>query len=269
MHWKLGKQGLRPHLYRTALPSVSVQAEPRPDLRPALNDVSVRVHEGECLAVIGASGSGKTTLTRILLGLQQSDSGTVRYRGKELSKGSESLSALRRESAIVFQDPSSSLDPRWTVGRSVGEALGLRTRGHTNAEIERLSRAAIRRVGLDDEVIFDRYPMDLSGGQIQRVAIARALVCEPSVLLADEAMSAIDMSARVQILHTLKSIRNTDPQHPMTMVLVSHDLAVVQHIADSILVLLDGSAVEYGYAEEVLNNPQHDYTKQLIAAATL
>lgn len=236
---------------------------------PALNDVSVRVHEGECLAIIGASGSGKTTLTRILLGLRSADSGVVRYRGEDISTAPDALRRIREDSAIVFQDPFSSLDPRWTVGRSVGEALALRRDAPSRSQTEQRSRAAMRRVGLDDGALFDRYPMDLSGGQAQRVAIARALVAAPRVLLADEAMSAIDMSARVQILHTLEAIRDADPARPMTMLLVSHDLGVVQHIADSIVVLRDGEVVEYGKAEAMLSNPRQEYTKQLIAAATL
>lgn len=236
---------------------------------PALNDVSVRVHEGECLAIIGASGSGKTTLTRILLGLRSADSGVVRYRGEDISTAPDALRRIREDSAIVFQDPFSSLDPRWTVGRSVGEALALRRDTPSRSQTEQRSRAAMRRVGLDDGALFDRYPMDLSGGQAQRVAIARALVAAPRVLLADEAMSAIDMSARVQILHTLEAIRDADPARPMTMLLVSHDLGVVQHIADSIVVLRDGEVVEYGKAEAMLSNPRQEYTKQLIAAATL
>ncbi|MCI1635450.1 ABC transporter ATP-binding protein [Bifidobacterium sp.] len=235
----------------------------------ALNDVSLRVREGECLAIIGASGSGKTTLTRILLGLRSADSGIVRYRGEELSKASPALKRIRQESSIVFQDPFSSLDPRWTVGRSIGETLELQTNAPSRAEIERRSREAMRRVSLDDSLLFDRYPMDLSGGQAQRVAIARALVSSPRVLLADEAMSAIDMSARIQILHTLEAIRSAKSVHPMTMLLVSHDLGMVQHIADSIVVLRDGAVIEYGKADAMLNNPQQEYTKQLIAAATL
>jgi peptide/nickel transport system ATP-binding protein len=247
----------------------------------ALRDVSLSVREGECLAIIGASGSGKTTLTRILLGIRQADSGRIRYRGQAIGEHPEAYAALRRESAIVFQNPHSSLDPRWTVSRSIAEPLRIRgvemssdthraaSRHDLTENIEESVRLVMRRVGLDDAALYDRYPMDLSGGQAQRVAIARALISRPKLLLADEAMSAVDMHARIQILRTLESLRTTEDSETMTMLLVSHDLGVVQHIADSILVLREGEVVEFGSAAAVLEEPQQEYTKALIAAATL
>lgn len=247
----------------------------------ALRDVSLSVREGECLAIIGASGSGKTTLTRILLGIRQADSGRIRYRGQAIGEHPDAYAALRRESAIVFQNPHSSLDPRWTVSRSIAEPLRIRGVDVSNdthraashddltEDIEESVRRVMRRVGLDDAALYDRYPMDLSGGQAQRVAIARALISRPKLLLADEAMSAVDMHARIQILRTLESLRTTEDSETMTMLLVSHDLGVVQHIADSILVLREGEVVEFGSAAAVLENPQQEYTKALIAAATL
>ncbi|MEE8724840.1 MAG: ATP-binding cassette domain-containing protein [Bifidobacterium crudilactis] len=247
----------------------------------ALRDVSLSVHEGECLAIIGASGSGKTTLTRILLGIRQADSGRIRYRGQAIGEHPDAYAALRRESAIVFQNPHSSLDPRWTVSQSIAEPLRIRGVDVSNdthraashddltENIEESVRRVMRRVGLDDTALYDRYPMDLSGGQAQRVAIARALISRPKLLLADEAMSAVDMHARIQILRTLESLRMREDSETMTMLLVSHDLGVVQHIADSILVLREGEVVEFGSAEAVLEEPQQEYTKALIAAATL
>ncbi|PJM76916.1 ABC transporter ATP-binding protein [Bifidobacterium felsineum] len=249
--------------------------------RQVLFDVSAEIHAGECLAVIGASGSGKTTLTRIMLGLSTPDSGSIKYRGAEVRHGSEGLRTLRAESSIVFQDPFSSLDPRWTVERSVSEPRWLRRRalGFAADEVEGKTAQALARVGLEPRIFMGRYPCDLSGGQAQRVAIARAIVNEPRLILADEPMSAIDVAARVQILETFQSIlsgegsRTTDPTtgQPIkpAIIMVSHDLGVVQHIADHILVLHEGKVVESGTAEAVLNNPQSDYTRQLIAAASL
>ena len=249
--------------------------------RQVLFDVSADVHAGECLAVIGASGSGKTTLTRIMLGLAAADSGEIMYRGVEVSRGSAGMKALRAESSIVFRDPYGSLDPRWTVERSVSEPLWLRRRalGFAADEVEGKTVQALARVGLDPRMFLGRYPCDLSGGQAQRVAIARAIVNEPRVILADEPMSAIDVAARVRILETFQSIlsgegsQTVDPAtgEPVrpAIIMVSHDLGVVQHIADRILVLHEGRVVESGPTAAVLGNPQSDYTRRLIAAASL
>ncbi|WP_169241446.1 ABC transporter ATP-binding protein [Bifidobacterium olomucense] len=249
--------------------------------RQVLFGVSAEVHAGECLAVIGASGSGKTTLTRIMLGLAAADSGSIEYRGEEVGRGSAGSRALRAESSIVFQDPFGSLDPRWTVERSVSEPLWLRRRalGFAVDEVEGKTAQALARVGLDPRDFLGRYPCDLSGGQAQRVAIARAIVANPRLILADEPMSAIDVAARVQILETFQSIlsgagaRTVDPttDQPVkpAIIMVSHDLGVVQHIADRILVLREGKIVESGTAAAVLGHPQSDYTRQLIAAASL
>ncbi|PJM78859.1 ABC transporter ATP-binding protein [Bifidobacterium scaligerum] len=249
--------------------------------RQVLFDVSAEVRAGECLAVIGASGSGKTTLTRIMLGLAAADSGQIEYRGAEVRRGSEGLRALRAESSIVFQDPFSSLDPRWTVERSVSEPLWLRRRalGFATDEVAGKTAQALARVGLDPRTFMGRYPCDLSGGQAQRVAIARAIVNEPRLILADEPMSAIDVAARVQILETFQLIlsgagsRAVDPTtgQPVkpAIIMVSHDLGVVQHIANRIVVLREGKVVESGATEAVLGDPQSDYTRQLIAAASL
>ena len=241
--------------------------------RQVLFDVSAEVRAGECLAVIGASGSGKTTLTRIMLGLDTADSGEVFYRGSAVERGSAGMRALRAESSIVFQDPYGSLDPRWTVERSVSEPLWLRRKalGYAFDEVAGKTVQALARVGLDPRMFMNRYPCDLSGGQAQRVAIARAIVNEPKVILADEPMSAIDVAARVQILETLQSIlagEGMGGERP-ALIIVSHDLGVVRHIADRILVLNEGRAIETGPTERVLDDPESDYTRRLIEAASL
>ena len=206
-----------------------------------LFDVNVEVWPGECLGIIGASGSGKSTLTRIMFGLEQPDSGDVLFNGVSIlgASGRAQLRSLRAASGIVYQNPFASLDPRWTAGRSIAEP----------------------------SEFMGRYPMDMSGGQAQRVAIARAVVKDPQVMLADEAMSAIDVAARMQILDAFAAIRERDPN--MAMVLVSHDLGVVQNIAARIVVMHEGRVVESGPSAQILEQPQQEYTRLLIAAASL
>ncbi|KFI58474.1 ABC transporter ATP-binding protein [Bifidobacterium choerinum] len=241
-----------------------------------LHGCSIRVHEGECVAVIGGSGSGKSTLTRILLGLEAPDVGDVRFDGEPIASA-DGRHRLRRASGIVYQDPFSSLDPRWTAFQSVSEPLRLRAhdRGdggkhdvkHSDDGFVARVCEALRLVALDPQEFLDRYPIDMSGGQAQRVAIARAIVTGPRLLLADEAMSAIDVAARLQILDAFAAVRARDPR--MGMLLVSHDLGVVQSIADTIVVLHDGVVVEQGCVAAVLGDPQVPYTRELVAAATL
>ncbi|RSX54833.1 dipeptide/oligopeptide/nickel ABC transporter ATP-binding protein [Bifidobacterium dolichotidis] len=249
-----------------------------------LHGVDLTVHEGECVAVVGASGSGKTTLTRILFGLDAPDSHVdgldVRYEGRSLmgDHAHEAHDLLRMQSGIVYQNPFESLDPRWPAGRSVAEPLQLRRiaqRHHhahqepmlDDAAIAQAVADALETVALDPQEFMWRYPVDMSGGQAQRVAIARAIIKQPHVLLADEPMSAIDVAARIQIIDAFESARKRNPN--MAIVMVSHDLGVVQQLADHIVVMLDGRIVEQGPTEELLHNPQHDYTRELIAAATM
>lgn len=244
--------------------------------RIALDDVSVSLNSGECLAIIGESGSGKTTLTRIMLGLLAPTTGELRYQGRPAPIDAEAWKQLRRESSMIFQNPYSSLDPRWTVRKSLKEALSLRFGRSLHApEIEERCVAMLDDVGLDGRVVLDRYPIDLSGGQAQRVAIARAIIDEPEILLADEPMSAVDVTARVQILHTLQEIRDSrnivrnGERKALSMIFVSHDIGMVQHIADRIVVLKHGRIIEQGTCRNLLGNPQHPYTKELLKAATL
>ncbi len=233
-----------------------------------LFDVSADVHAGECLAVIGGSGSGKSTLTRIMLGLENADCGSVEYESQSVvARRLRDSAALRRDSGLIYQDPFSSLDPRWRVGEIVAEPLSLQRRDLNNTDIDERVAAALTMAGLEPADFLNRYPIDLSGGQAQRVVIARAIINEPEVILADEPMSAIDVAARIQILDTFAAIRAARPT--TAIIMVSHDLGVVQHIADRILVLHDGRLEETGPTAEVLGNPQSDYTRQLIEAASL
>ncbi|WEV42462.1 dipeptide/oligopeptide/nickel ABC transporter ATP-binding protein [Bifidobacterium sp. ESL0682] len=236
----------------------------------ALDDVSVEVRAGECLALIGGSGSGKSTLTRILLGLDRPTSGTVTFEDESVD-GSKSVGyqALRRESSLVFQSPFTSLDPRWTVAKSVAEPLKIQHKYAKidGSDIDRKVHESLSLVGLDPNEFLSRYPVDLSGGQAQRVAIARALVTDPKLIVADEPMSAIDVAARLQILKAFAAIRKSRPD--TAIIMISHDLGVVQHIADRIVVLHHGKMVESGTTDDVLNRPKAAYTRELVAAASL
>lgn len=242
--------------------------------RQVLGNVSVTIREGECLGVIGGSGSGKTTLVRVLLGLQRADAGTVRYRGVTVDgRGSVGYRQLRSESSLVFQDPFDSLDPRWDVERLVGEPLVLQrsqrqTSEHGTGSAERREAVvqALSQVGLNAEPLLDRRPSQLSGGQAQRVAIARAIVTRPRLIVADEPMSAIDVSARLQVLDTFTAIRAARPG--TAIIIVSHDLGIVRHLADHVMVLHDGTVVEDGSTLRILEHPQHPYTRELIHAAS-
>ena len=251
--------------------------------KAAVDGIDISLLPGECLAIIGESGSGKTTLSRLLLGQLRPDAGQVTYQRRPVLHGSPAAKALARDSALVFQNPFTSLDPRWTIGRSVAEPLlAARRRGsghlwHRRQDgtdlADRVAKV-LSEVQLDPGAIMTAYPSDLSGGQAQRAAIARALVVKPRILLADEPMSAIDVSARVGILHTFQSImaqsrQQADPSNGMSMIIISHDLGVVQHIADRVMVLVRGKVVEEGPVKAILNHPKQSYTRQLLAAATL
>lgn len=233
--------------------------------RQVLFDVDVRLRAGECLAVIGGSGSGKTTLTRVLLGLESADGGSVEYCGEPVR--GDVARKLRMQSGLVFQSPFDSLDPRWRIGRSIGEPLRMHHPDWPRERVAERVAEVLEMVSLDPGTFANRFPVDLSGGQAQRAAIARAIVDGPKVLLADEPMSAIDVAARVRILESFEAIRNAEPD--MAIIMVSHDLGVVQHIADRILVLHDGRVAETGATSEVLGHPQDEYTKRLVQAASL
>ena len=213
----------------------------------AVRDVSFELFRGETLGVVGESGSGKTTLVRLMLGLERPDSGQAVYRG----------ASLRREVQVVFQDPASALDPRMRVGDIILEPLRvMRLPGDRAARLAELLSA----VGLAPRAA-RRYPHEFSGGQRQRIAIARALAPRPRVLLADEPVSALDVSVRAQILNLLEDLR---VGYDLTLVLVSHDLSVVRHLSDRVLVMRGGEIVERGETRAIFRSPQHPYTRMLL-----
>ncbi|MFF3371558.1 ABC transporter ATP-binding protein [Streptomyces sp. NPDC002680] len=228
--------------------------------RRAVQDVSLELTEGRSLGIVGESGSGKSTLARLLLALDRPDSGTVHYRDREVRQGApRRLAWFRREVQIVLQDPMGSLDPRATVRDIVAEPLEcLRLPGDHDDRVDELLRA----VGLNPSVR-RRYPHEFSGGQRQRIAIARALAPGPKVLVGDEPLSALDVSVRAQILALLDELADA---YGLTLLLVSHDIGVVRHLCTDVLVMKDGRAVEQGPAASVLADPQHPYTRRLLAA---
>ncbi len=222
----------------------------------AVHNIGFELHEGEILGIVGASGSGKSTLLHLISGLEMPDAGHICLDGRELS-GKRSL-ADRRDVQMIFQDAVSSFHPRRTVERSIYDAFySLMGRG---AALD--LPALCREVGLD-ALLAQRYPRSLSGGQCQRFAIARALASEPRVLLCDEITSALDVSSQAQILSLLSSLRR---DKDMSMVFVSHDLAVVSSLCDRVLVMHGGTVVEEGTAEGIVSAPQSEYTKKLIAS---
>jgi len=231
--------------------------------RPALNQVNLSIVKGETLGIVGESGSGKSSLARCMLGIESLSSGAVTFGEKELSSlGASGRSAFRRSVQMVFQDPYNSLNPRMTIGTTIGEAILFHELAADRKEARRRASDLIKRVGLD-EIVLDRYPHELSGGQRQRVGIARAIAVEPGVLIADEPVSALDVSVQASILNLLKTlVRETG----ITLVLIAHDLAVVRVICDRVVVMHDGLIVEQGSAAEIINNPRDPYTRRLIAS---
>ncbi len=232
---------------------------------PVLSDVSFQVLPGRSTALVGESGAGKTTLLRLLLGLAVPTAGRILFDGTPLSPRDRGrMRAFRRGVQTVFQDPYSSLDPRQRVSRIVAEplrSLGLVPAARWNSSAADLRvAAALEAVGLPADAA-RRYPHEFSGGQRQRIAIARAIVCEPRVLLADEPVSALDVSTRVRVIDLLAELRES---HGLTVVMVSHDLAVVAMLCDHTAVLERGRIVEQGDTAAVLGSPGHPYTRRLI-----
>jgi dipeptide transport system ATP-binding protein len=228
----------------------------------AVKGVSFTVERGKTLAIVGESGCGKSTLARILTLIDPATSGDLFIQGKkvDIAKG-DLTKALRREVQIVFQNPYGSLNPRQKIGDALTVPLVIQ--GNVPAA-ERRDRAMtmLKKVGLSEEH-YNRYPHMFSGGQRQRIAIARALMLNPSLLVLDEPVSALDLSVQAQVLNLLADLQD---EFNLTYVFISHDLSVVRYIADEVMVMYFGEAVEYGTRDQVFSDPKHDYTKTLFAA---
>lgn len=229
----------------------------------AVDDVSFTIGAGQTVGLVGESGSGKTTVGRTILKLISATSGNVRYDGREILPLAENeFRPLRREIQMIFQDPFGSLNPRFTIGEIVGEALEIHFPKMTSSD--RVDRVAelLKLVGLKAEMM-RRYPHEFSGGQRQRIGIARALAVEPRFIVCDEPVSALDVSVQAQIVNLLQDLQE---QFGIAYLFIAHDLAVVEHISDHVLVMHHGKIVESAPAAEIYNNPQHEYTKTLLAA---
>lgn len=225
-----------------------------------VEDVSLAVETGQSLALVGESGAGKTTLLRLLLGLGRPTVGSVRFDGGDLNlRDRAQMRDFRRSVQCVFQDPYSSLDPRRRIGAIVAEplrSLGIDGRAGAAPKVA----TALERVGLPADTA-DRYPHEFSGGQRQRIAIARATVCDPRVLLADEPVSALDVTTRVKVVDLLAELKQ---EQGLTLVMVSHDLSVVASLCERTAVLERGRVVEQGDTARVLGAPEHPYTRRLL-----
>lgn len=228
----------------------------------AVNDVNLTVERGEVLGLVGESGCGKSTLSRTVMQLQRPTSGSIVLEGEDLTALSASEVRKRRlDFQMIFQDPYASLNPRYTVFSTLSEAV--QTRGHLpGGKLRDAVAELMERVGLDPSFM-QKYPHEFSGGQRQRVAIARALAPRPKLIIADEPVSALDVSIQSQILNLLNDLIR---ELGVTMIFISHDLSVVRYIADNIAVMRRGSIVEYGKADDVFDRPAHEYTRMLLAA---
>ena len=238
----------------------------RPRMLRAVDGVSLAVRQGETLGVVGESGSGKSTLARAVLNLIPPTEGAVLVMGRDITEIDRAqMRAARRDLQIVFQDPLASLDPRVTIGQSIAEPLLVHQPGMDRAQRDREVAAMMQRVELDPALL-NRYPHELSGGQNQRVGIARAMILKPKLAICDEAVSALDVTIRAQIIDLLIDLQK---EMGLAMIFISHDLAVVREISHRVLVLYLGRVVEGAEAEQLYGDPRHPYTKALLSAAPI
>ena len=234
----------------------------KPSVVHAVKGVSFSVEKGKTLAIVGESGCGKSTLARIITMIDAPTAGELFIDGESVDIAKASLTPqMRRKVQIVFQNPYGSLNPRQKIGDVLGEPL-LITTDKSPAERRDLAMRMLKKVGLEEKH-FNRYPHMFSGGQRQRIAIARALMLNPSLLVLDEPVSALDLSVQAQVLNLLADLQD---EFQLTYVFISHDLSVVRYIADDVMVMYFGEAVEYGSRDAVFSDPKHAYTRTLFAA---
>ncbi|MEY8755584.1 ABC transporter ATP-binding protein [Peribacillus frigoritolerans] len=228
----------------------------------AVDDITFDIKQGETLSIVGESGCGKSTTGRAILRLDEPTSGSIHFQDKDLlSLGKKEMRRTRKDLQVIFQDPFASLNPRQTIGKILGEALAIQNvvpKDKRKSRIEEL----LGHVGLRPESM-ERYPHEFSGGQRQRIGIARALAVDPKLIICDEAVSALDVSIQAQVLNLLKSLQR---QFDLTFLFISHDLGVVRHISDRVMVMYLGRIVEIADKKSIFEQPQHPYTRALLSA---
>ncbi|MGV3531536.1 MAG: ABC transporter ATP-binding protein [Chthoniobacteraceae bacterium] len=229
----------------------------------AVDGVSFSIEPGTTVGLVGESGSGKSTIGKTILKLVPATGGSVKFEGKDILPMSEGeFRPLRREMQMIFQDPFGSLNPRHTIHQIVGEALEIHFPNMNRSDRQARVAELMRQVGLKPEMM-ERYPHEFSGGQRQRIGIARALAVKPKFIVCDEPVSALDVSVQAQIVNLLQDLQE---ELGLTYLFIAHDLAVVEHISDHVLVMYRGKIVESATADAIYENPQHDYTRKLLAA---
>ncbi len=229
----------------------------------AVDDVSFSVEAGSTVGLVGESGSGKTTIGRTILKLAAATAGQIFFEGRDIVPMSEGeFRPLRRQLQMIFQDPFGSLNPRMTIFSIVGEALEIHFPEMTREERRARVAELLTQVDLQPDMM-NRYPHEFSGGQRQRIGIARALAVKPRFIVCDEPVSALDVSVQAQIVNLLQDLQE---QFGLTYLFIAHDLAVIEHISDQVLVMYRGKIVESASAEAIYSNPQHEYTRKLLAA---
>ncbi|MCM3092517.1 MULTISPECIES: ABC transporter ATP-binding protein [unclassified Cytobacillus] len=228
----------------------------------AVDGVNFTIYEGETVSIVGESGCGKSTTGRAILRLDEPTGGEVIFQGTNLlSKSKREMRSIRKDLQVIFQDPFASLNPRRSIGQTLEEAMGI-LNVVPKANRRRKAIELLEQVGLKEEHI-DRYPHEFSGGQRQRIGIARALAVEPKLIICDEAVSALDVSVQAQVLNLLKKLQK---EYGLTYLFISHDLGVVRHISDRIIVMYLGKVVEIAEKKSLFDNPRHPYTQALLSA---
>ena len=238
----------------------------KPVTLKAVNGVSFELFAGETLGVVGESGCGKSTLARTIIGLIQADSGSIKFCDEEMVGASKKIMRLKRKDIqMIFQDPLASLNPRMTVGDIIAEPLRTYYPEMKKPEVQNEVRAIMKKVGLLSNQI-NRYPHEFSGGQCQRIGIARALILKPKIIICDEPVSALDVSIQAQVINLLQEVQE---EMGLALIFIAHDLSVIKHIADRVLVMYLGNAAELGLNKAVYGNPTHPYTQALMSAVPL